>query len=311
MVGAGALKSSIGPLCFTMPPDPRRPTLKPMPYTTLIDTATLHAHLNDPDWIVIDCRFNLMDTEAGRQAYMEGHLPGAHYAHLDEDLSSSITPTTGRHPLPDPAQLAQKLSEWGIDNHTQVVAYDDMGGMLAAARLWWLLRWLGHEAVAVLDGGLAAWRRAELPLTTATPTARPAAFEARPDDRLWLTAAQIQALSKEEQLVDARAAARYRGEMEPIDPVAGHIPGAINLPTEDNLTTDGHFQPADALRTRFLAVLAGRSPTAVVHHCGSGLTACHNLLAMEAAGLNGSRLYAGSWSEWIRDPSRPVATGAI
>jgi thiosulfate/3-mercaptopyruvate sulfurtransferase len=182
--------------------------------------------------------------------------------------------------------------------------------MLAAARLWWLLRWLGHEAVAVLDGGFSAWRRAESPLTAELPAVQPRVFEARPKARLWLTTAQVQALPSEALLVDARAAARYRGEMEPIDPVAGHIPGAVNLPTEGHLATDGHFRPVAELRARFAAALGDRAPTAVVHGCGSGVTACHNLLAMEAAGLNGSRLYAGSWSEWIRDPSRPVATGA-
>lgn len=281
-----------------------------MTYTTLIDAATLCAHLDDPDWVVIDCRFSLADTEAGRRAYGESHLPGARYAHLDEDLSGPITPTTGRHPLPDPALLAPKLSAWGLGDGTQVVAYDDMGGMLAAARLWWLLRWLGHAACAVLDGGFSAWRRAGLPLTARLPAARPGMFEARPDDRLWLTTERVQALPSEDLVVDARAAARYRGEMEPIDPVAGHIPGSVNLPTEGHLVADGRFRPTDELRSRFAAVLGERSPTAVVHSCGSGVTACHNLLAMEAAGLSGSRLYAGSWSEWIRDPNRPIATSA-
>ncbi|MFZ1639956.1 MAG: sulfurtransferase [Candidatus Contendobacter sp.] len=281
-----------------------------MYHDTLIDAATLHAHLDDPDWVVVDCRFSLMDTAAGRRAYRESHISGARYAHLDEDLSSPITPTTGRHPLPDPARLARTLGEWGIGHKTQVVAYDDMGGMLASARLWWLLRWLGHDAVAVLDGGFPAWQRAELPLTAESPNVQPTVFHGRPDDRLWLTTAQVQALPAEKVLLDARAAARFRGEMEPIDPVAGHIPGAVNLPTEGNLTADGLFLPRAELRARFAAALGDRSPTAVVHSCGSGVTACHNLLAMEAAGLRGSRLYAGSWSEWIRDPGRPMATGA-
>lgn len=281
-----------------------------MRHTTLIDTATLHAHLDDPNWIIVDCRFSLADTEAGRRAYGESHLPGARYAHLDEDLSSPITPTTGRHPLPDPGGLGRKLGEWGIGNGTQVVVYDDMGGILAAARLWWLLRWLGHAACAVLDGGFPAWRRAGLPLTDALPDRQPTTFEAQPDNQLWLTTTQIQALPGEALLLDARAAARFRGEMEPIDPVAGHIPGSVNLPTEGNLIADGHFLPLAELRARFAAVLDGRSPAAVIHSCGSGVTACHNLLAMEAAGLNGSRLYAGSWSEWIRDPNRPIVTGA-
>ena len=281
-----------------------------MTHNTLIDAATLYSHLDDPHWVVVDCRFSLMDTEAGRGAYRESHLPGARYAHLDEDLSDPITPTTGRHPLPDPTRLARRLGDWGIGPGIQVVAYDDLGGMLAAARLWWLLRWLGHQAVAVLDGGFPAWQRAGLPLTAALPTVRPTVFNGHPDDRLWLTTAQVLALPSENVLLDARITARFRGEIEPIDPVAGHIPGAVNLPTEGNLTADGHFLPIAELRARFAAALGERSPTTVVHSCGSGVTACHNLLAMEAAGLHGSRLYAGSWSEWIRDPARPRATGA-
>jgi len=281
-----------------------------MYHDTLIDAATLHVHLDDPRWVAVDCRFSLMDTEAGRRAYRESHLPGARYAHLDEDLSDSITPTTGRHPLPDPARLARRLGDWGIDPGIQVVAYDDTSGMLAAARLWWLLRWLGHQAVAVLDGGFPAWRKAGLPLTAALPAVRPTVFNGQPDDRLWLTTAQVLGLPSENVVLDARAAARFRGEMEPIDPVAGHIPGAVNLPTEGNLTADGHFLPVTELRARFAAALGERPLTTVVHSCGSGVTACHNLLAMEAADLHGSRLYPGSWSEWIRDPNRPRATGA-
>ncbi|MDS4027506.1 MAG: sulfurtransferase [Candidatus Contendobacter sp.] len=280
-----------------------------MYYDTLIDVATLRAHLNAPHWVVVDCRFNLMDVEAGRRAYQKGHLPGARYAHLDEDLSSPITPVTGRHPLPDPARLARRLGDWGIGPGIQVVVYDDLGGMLAAARLWWLLRWLGHEAVAVLDGGLSAWQRAGGPLVAEPPRVRPVTFHARPNDRCWLTTARVLALPAEDVMLDARAAARFRGEMEPVDPVAGHIPGAINLPTEGHLNADGHFLPRAELWARFMAALGERSPATVVHSCGSGVTACHNLLAMEAAGLRGSRLYAGSWSEWIRDPARPVATG--
>ena len=278
-------------------------------YKNLIDSATLNSHLGQENWIVIDCRFSLAEPEAGRRAYAQSHLPGARYAHLDEDLSGPITPATGRHPLPDPARLAHRLGQWGISNATQVVAYDDMGGMLAAARLWWLLRWLGHPAVAVLDGGFSAWQKDGLPVTAELPLVRPALFEARPDEQLWLTTAQVAALPSTDLLLDARGAARYRGEVEPIDPVAGHIPGAINLPTEENLAADGRFRPATELRERFAAVLNGRSPTQIVHQCGSGVTACHNLLAMETAGLHGARLYPGSWSEWIRDASRPISTG--
>jgi thiosulfate/3-mercaptopyruvate sulfurtransferase len=203
-----------------------------MHYNTLIDAATLNAHLDDPRWMVMDCRFSLADTEAGRQAYQHSHISGARYAHLDEDLSSPITPATGRHPLPDPTRLAHKLGEWGIDRQTQIVAYDDMGGMLAAARLWWLLRWLGHEAYAVLDGGFAAWRRSGLPVTAELPVIQPRLFDARPDDRLWFSSEQVQALTPDQTVLDARGAARFRGEQEPIDPVAGHIPArSICRPT--------------------------------------------------------------------------------
>lgn len=282
-----------------------------MIYQTLINVDALNAHLNTPNWVVVDCRFSLADTEAGYRAYRDGHIPGARYAHLDNDLSGPITPLTGRHPLPDPTPLTDALGRWEIGDETQVVAYDDMGGMLAAARLWWLLRWLGHQAVAVLDGGFSAWRRAGLPLSTGEPTVQTVVFNGRPNQQLWLTTEQMENLSSEALLLDGRAAARYRGEVEPIDPVAGHIPGAINAPIEENLTAEGYFRPLSELQARFSKVLSGHPPTAVVHSCGSGVTACHNLLAMEAAGFPGSRLYAGSWSEWIRDPNRPIATETV
>lgn len=282
-----------------------------MSYDTLIDVQTLLQHLYDPDWVVVDCRFNLADPEAGGRAYREGHIPGARYAHLDEDLAGPTTPTSGRHPLPDPATLAQTLGNWGINNATQVVAYDDSGGAFAA-RLWWLLRWLGHRACAVLDGGLLAWRRQDLPFSTEILKPQPTVFSILHEDTLsWVDSDYVLAniAAGHSLVVDARAPARYRGEQEPIDPVAGHIPGAINLPLQGNLDREGHFLDREDLRKRFAEVLEGRSPSEMVHMCGSGVTACHNLLAMEAAGLSGSRLYAGSWSEWIRDPSRPVATG--
>ena len=283
---------------------------EPMRYSTLIDPETLHAHLNDPDWVVVDCRFSLTDPEAGRRAYRQGHIPGARYAHLDEDLAGPRTLGNGRHPLPDPIRLTGTLGVWGIHNATQVVAYDDAGGAIAA-RLWWLLRWLGHRRCAVLDGGLPAWRREGLPLSTAIPKPPPALFIERHDDTLWVDSAYIltQLSQGDHLLLDARTAVRYRGELEPLDPVAGHVPTAINLPLEGNLTVEGCFLEPEALRERFTAVVTERAPASVVHMCGSGVTACHNLLAMEVAGLSGSRLYPGSWSEWIRDPSRPVVTG--
>jgi thiosulfate/3-mercaptopyruvate sulfurtransferase len=277
-------------------------------YRTLIDVATLAA-LEAP--LILDCRFNLADTAAGERAYAQSHLPGAVYAHLDRDLSSPITPSTGRHPLPDPAQLMAKLQAAGLSERRQVVVYDDAGGAIAA-RAWWLLRWLGHEAVALLDGGWQAWCEAGQPLRSdaAKTLSATQAVDITP-----LTALQIdvealqQALDAGQVLLfDARAGERYRGEVEPLDPVAGHVPGAVNAPLTDNLA-DGRFLPPAQLRQRWLTRLDGAAPETVVHMCGSGVTACHNLLAMEHAGLCGSRLYAGSWSEWIRDPGRAVATG--
>lgn len=278
-----------------------------MRYTTLISTETLARHISDPAWVVIDCRFSLADPAAGGMLHADRHIPGAHYAHLDRHLSSRITETSGRHPLPDPEQLCQRLGEWGVTPHSQVVVYDDAGGAFAA-RLWWLLRWLGHEAVAVLDGGWSRWVQEGGMQQKPVPATLPGNYPGKPNESLWLTTAQLQEeLEKGEiLLIDARAPERYRGEVEPIDPVAGHVPGAINHPFQNNLNSLGLFKPADHQRRTFDALLDRRSPQQVVHMCGSGVTACHNLLAMEVAGLGGSRLYAGSWSEWIRDRARPV-----
>ncbi|RTL03425.1 MAG: sulfurtransferase [Lysobacterales bacterium] len=277
----------------------------------LIDAAALAARLDDPDLVVIDCRFNLMDKAAGPRAWAAAHLPGARYADLDADLAGPVTGTSGRHPLPAQAAFAASLSRWGVRPDSFVVAYDAAGGAMAAARLWWLLRWVGHGRAAVLDGGLPDWQRRGLPLTDAAPTVAASDYPVQPDDARWLGIAALKAaLAAGESLVDARAAARYRGETEPVDPVAGHVPGALNLPQDGNLDAEGRFLPPAALAARFGAVLGERAPARVIHMCGSGVTACHNLLAMEAAGLTGSKLYAGSWSEWIRDPANPVATGA-
>lgn len=277
----------------------------------LIDVQTLRERLPAGDLRVFDCRFNLAEPEAGWQAYVAGHIPGAQYAHLETDLSGAITPQSGRHPLPEPAALVQCLRAWGVNPDSQVVAYDDKGGAMAS-RLWWLLRWLGHERVALLDGGLAAWTAQGGELETALPPARPAGrFVARPRAHAWLASGEVASglRAGELCLLDARGAARFRGEQEPIDPVAGHVPGALNLPFEGNLDVAGRFLSAGQLRKRFLTVLVNVEAERVVHMCGSGVTACHNLLAMELAGLGGSRLYPGSWSEWIRDPARPVAQG--
>ena len=282
-----------------------------MKFNTLIDCNQLADRLDDPDWRVFDCRFDLAATSRGEQAHAESHLPDAIYAHLDRDLSSPITPQSGRHPLPDPDRLCDWLGRHGITPETQVVAYDDSGGTMAV-RLWWLLRWLGHTHVAVVDGGWQAWTAADLPLQTCAPkTVGATLFVGQPDwDQVVSTATLQQQLSSggELQLLDARTAERFRGEAEPIDPVAGHIPGAINLPLQDNLGADGRFKPGAELYSMYMQALADVPADKVVAMCGSGVTACHNLLAMEHAGLIGGRLYAGSWSEWIRDPARAVAT---
>jgi thiosulfate/3-mercaptopyruvate sulfurtransferase len=276
-------------------------------FTTLISAAEVAAHLNDPQWIVFDCRHDLADTSAGRRAYAGAHVPGAHFLHLDDDLSAAKTGKNGRHPLPDPQGFCARLAALGLANGLQVVAYDAHGGIFAS-RLWWMLRWVGHEAVAVLDGGLAAWQQAGHPVTATTPATRPAHFTGSPRP-LAVDAAFVAAHLDDGamQLIDARAPDRFRGENETLDPVGGHIPGAVNRFFKDNLAADGRFKPAANLRTEFAALL-GTTPSAqVVQQCGSGVTACHNLLAMEVAGLSGSRLYPGSWSEWCADPARPVA----
>ena len=277
-------------------------------FKTLIDTATLSGFLDDPQWVIVDCRFTLTDTEAGGRAYAAGHVPGARYAHLDRDLAAPVAPGTGRHPLPDSAVLARTLGEWGIGAGKQVVVYDDSFGAIAA-RLWWLLRWLGHDAVALLDGGFAKWRREGRPVAAAVPAPRPVQFEAHRDDSLWVDSEFVRrAVARREcLLMDARSEERFCGDVEPLDPVAGHVPGAVNLPFEDNLDLSGEFLPPEALRSLYHTFINDLPPDRVVQMCGSGVTACHNLLAMEHAGLHGARLYAGSWSEWITDPLRPVA----
>lgn len=279
-----------------------------MTYSTLVSTQTLHQQLNNPDWVIVDCRFSLADAEAGAKAYRHGHIPNARYAHLDKDLSSAITDFTGRHPLPNFALLAKKLGDWGITNTSQVVVYDDAGGAFAG-RLWWLLRCMGHDKVAVLNGGIKQWQKQGLPVTTTLPTVKHATFRPYLNESAWLNAVQVQnsLAQKTICLIDARTPERYRGKQEPIDPVAGHIPGALNRVFQLNLDSNGLFLSAEQLREQFNQALGTTAPEQVVHYCGSGVTACHNLLAMEYAGLTGSKLYAGSWSEWIRNKNRAVA----
>lgn len=282
-----------------------------MIYTTLISTETLAAHLGEPHWRIVDCRFALTNTEQGRHDYQDSHIRGAIYAHLDEDLSGPIIRgQTSRHPLPEVESFVETLSRWGIDASVQVVAYDNSGGAMAA-RLWWMLRWLGHEAVAVLDGGWSKWQAEGRPVTGGTELAEARKFIPRlRADLLFEVKDVLQALGDPTcHLFDARGADRYRGENETLDPVAGHIPGAISLPYAGNLGEDGTFRPVKELRSRFEAVMGEVSAERTVFYCGSGVTAAHNALALAHAGLGEAKVYAGSWSEWITDPERPVASG--
>jgi thiosulfate/3-mercaptopyruvate sulfurtransferase len=281
-------------------------------YTTLILAVNLAERLaSAPESVLVfDCSFDLANPDAGEKAYAGGHIPGAHYLHLERDLSGAKTGKNGRHPLPDRAALVDTLASHGLMQGQQVVAYDAQGGMFAA-RLWWLLRWLGHDSVALLDGGLQAWQGAGYALETEPAGRKQGNFKAGAPLAVTVDAHALeQNLTTHERLVvDARSPDRYRGENETIDPVAGHIPGAVNRFFKDNLGSDGRFKPAHTLRDEFKAVVGSTQPEHVVLQCGSGATACHNALAMEIAGLHGAALYPGSWSEWCADPSRPVATG--
>lgn len=274
-------------------------------YHTIISADELNRQLAAPNWRIIDCHFELSDTALGRRTYEEGHIPGALYAHLDDDLSGDIIPgTTGRHPLPSVAAMAELFSQWGITDNTQVIVYDNKRGAIAA-RLWWMLRYLGHHKVAVLDGGLKAWMDAGFSLNQAHEQPAYANFRAQAQ-RNWITDVAIVDEWRSNPgciVVDSRAAARYRGEVEPIDPVAGHVPGAISLPFSDNWQANGLLHSPEELRERFEAL----APEQTTFYCGSGVTACHNLLAFAHAGLGAARLYPGSWSDWITDAERPVA----
>ncbi len=277
---------------------------------TIVSTEVLAQHLNDPNWIVFDCRFTLTNQETGSKAYQTSHIPGARYAHLDKDLSGPVTEKSGRHPLPDVQQLCEKLSRWGVDSSKQVVVYDDSFGAMAV-KMWWLLRWLGHENVALLDGGLPKWRKEKRPMSAELPQIIQEKFVVRLHKEMQANAAEVDNARQERcrLVIDARPEQRYTGEREPLDKVAGHIPGSVNWVFDENLDFDGTYLPAEELREAYLKLLNGVKPELVIHSCGSGVTACHNMLAMEIAGMNGGKLYAGSWSEWITDPSRPVATG--
>ena len=277
----------------------------------LVTPEELARHLDDPDWVVIDTRHELTNPETGPRVYAEGHIPGAYFMHVDHDLAAPRTGTNGRHPLPDLAEFAAKLNQRGVAPGKQVVVYDDLGGNYAV-RLWWMLKWLGHDRVALLDGGYPLWVKEGRPVTREVPAPRKGAFVPRPHLGDVVDAHFVERFAKspEGAVVDARAAERFTGKQETIDPVAGHVPGALNRFWKDNLEPDGRFKAASKLRPEFEALLGSRAPSQVVHMCGSGVTACHNLFAMELAGMPGSRLYPGSWSEWVADASRPVATGS-
>lgn len=278
-----------------------------MTYTTLVHTEELARH---PEWRVFDCRHDLAKPEWGEAEYARAHIPGARFANLDRDLSAPKTGKNGRHPLPDPQVFLDWLGRQGLKPFDQVVAYDAGNGTMAA-RLWWMLRWAGHEAVAVLDGGLGKWLAEGRAVTDQVPNFPATRYAASPRSAMSVDATNVQAhLGRgDTMLLDARAPQRWKGESEPIDPEAGRIPGAKNRFCTANVGADGRFKSAEALRAEYAAVLGGASPAQVVHYCGSGVAACHNALAMEIAGLPGSRIYAGSWSEWIADPHRPREKG--
>ena len=281
-----------------------------MPYKTLIETGALAAHLSDPAYVVIDCRYDLRDEAWGQREHEASHIPSAAYASLDRDLSGAKTGRNGRHPLPDPESLARTFGRLGIADDMQVVACDQDNGMYAS-RLWWLLRWMGHDAVAVLDGGLMKWIGENRPLRSNVETRTPRHFQGSPRPGWMMTADETAGAvgGRDWQLVDARSPDRYRGENETIDKVAGHIPGAVNHFFKWNVGDDGVFRSADEIRDRIRASIGDVSPERVICYCGSGVTACQNLLAFEHAGLSGARLFPGSWSEWSSDPARPIEQG--
>jgi thiosulfate/3-mercaptopyruvate sulfurtransferase len=278
-------------------------------YTTLISAPELNQYLYHPEWVVIDCRFALANTEKGRRDYQQGHIAGAVYAHLDEDLASPVIPgQTGRHPLPAVEKLAETFSRWGIDESVQVVVYDDAGGAMAA-RLWWMLRWLGHDAAAVLDGGWQQWQSTGYAVRSGMESRAGRVFTPQPRPHLLADITEVLTIRHDPayRLLDARSADRYRGENETIDPVAGHIPGAVSAPYVENLGVDGRFRPVEELRARYQNLLGDTPSEQTIVYCGSGVTAAHNLLALTHAGLGEGHLYVGSWSEWIIDPERPIA----
>ncbi|MEM7783656.1 MAG: sulfurtransferase [Planctomycetota bacterium] len=279
-------------------------------YQTLISVDELIENIEDPNWVIVDCRFSLADPDSGRNDYRMSHVPNAYYAHLDDALSGEIVPgSTGRHPLPTIEAAEATFSSWGIDSKTQVVVYDQGHGGIAA-RLWWMLNWLGHSKVAVLDGGWAQWIENSGPVTSEPPEyATQIQFTAAPNPDLWIDVSEVEAIcrSGNSLLIDSRTSPRYQGLEEPIDPVAGHIPGAVNSPFVDNLL-NGKFDSAESLKARFENVLGDFNPDQTIFYCGSGVTACHNVLAVKHAGLGMAKIFPGSWSQWVADPKRSIST---
>ena len=280
-----------------------------MSYQTIISVKELNENLNQEDWYIFDCRFLLKDPKGGLTKYNQGHIPGAQFADMDKDLSSVMTEHSGRHPLPNPNEFMEKLQHWGVSNSSQIICYDDMSGAFAA-RMWWLMKWLGHTNVAVLDGGIDKWIENNLPIETKVQNHSAGSFSGQPNNDMWVDINFIQEKLTQNKinLLDARSADRFTAKDTKTDPVAGHIPGAISFPFAENLSNKGVFQSPEKLQNRF-AELFSDDQAEVINMCGSGVTACHNLLAMSIAGLPMTRLFVGSWSEWIKEKSRPVATG--
>jgi len=281
-------------------------------YDKIVSTAELAAHLNDPEWIILDCQHDLINHAFGRESYAREHIPGAHFVAMERDMAGVKTGRNGRHPLPTPEALAATFSRLGITAGRQVIAYDSSQNNYAG-RVWWTLRWLGHMSVAVLDGGLGKWKSEARGLTTEVPVPKAAVFTGRAKDNMQVSADTILAAIGKPglQVVDARAPERYSGAAETIDPVGGHIPGALLRFGKENINPDGTYKSPEVLRADFTRLLGDTPPDQVVHQCGSGVSACNNIIAMELAGLPGAKLYVGSWSEWCSDPARPVATGTL
>ena len=283
-----------------------------MTYSNLISIDALSRNYSNPEWAIFDCRFSLAEPDWGRKEFLVAHIPGALYAHLDEDLSGPISPgVTGRHPLPEQRRIREVFSGWGIGPDTQVVAYDDAGGSIAA-RLWWMLKWQGHDLTAVLDGGWQAWRAAKLPTKQGSESRPFTTFEAHPRPELIATTQEVEQSTKDDStlLIDSRAADRFRGENETLDSICGRIPGAVNYFYGNTLNDRGLYSPPAELHEKYRDLLGNRKPEETIFYCGSGVSAGQNLLAMAAAGLDGARLYPGSWSEWITDPNHVIVTGA-